>query len=308
MTDDRLMWGDDPLDETLREAAARYHEPGAVPRDAMWARIEAQRAAARPAMAGDAASGTDAPRVIPLPFPGARRSDRWWPRYAAGTAALAATLLVGVLIGRGWEDGSAGAGVANVPSSQPPAAGAPIAGAGADVTGAAAPSDAAPVAPGEGAIDEPGAGLGRALAGLPSPVERGGARGGTLAVPRGEESAGADRMVPYRLAAVQHMSRAEALLTTFRIGARAGEVDAAIQPWARDLLSGTRLLLDSPAGDDLEMRALLGDLELVLAQIVQLSAQRRAEEVQLIDRQLDADGVITRLRTAVPSGTIARGA
>ena len=298
MTDDRLMWGDDPLDETLREAAARYHEPGAVPRDAMWARIEAQRAAARPAMAGDAASGTDAQRVIPLPFPGARRSGRWWPRYAAGTAALAATLLVGVLIGRNWEDGSAGAGVANVPSSDSPAA----------VAGGAAPSDAAAGAPREGAIEVPGAGLGETVAGLPSPVERGGARSGTAAVPRGIEPAGADRMVPYRLAAVQHMSRAEALLTTFRIGARAGEVDAAIQPWARDLLSGTRLLLDSPAGDDLEMRALLGDLELVLAQIVQLSAQRRAEEVQLIDRQLDADGVITRLRTAVPSGTIARGA
>jgi hypothetical protein len=117
-----------------------------------------------------------------------------------------------------------------------------------------------------------------------------------------------DPSVPYRLAAVQHMSRAEALLTTFRAGARAGEVDAAIQPWARDLLTGTRLLIDSPASQDPALRALLGDLELVLAQIVQLSAQRRAEEVQIIDRQLDADGVITRLRSAVPSGTFARGA
>lgn len=121
-------------------------------------------------------------------------------------------------------------------------------------------------------------------------------------------AAGSDPMVPYRLAAVQHMSRAEALLTTFRMGARAGEVDAAVQPWARDLLSSTRLLIDSPAAQDPALRALLGDLELVLAQIVQLPAQRRAEEVQLIDRQLDADGVITRLRTAVPSGTLARGA
>ncbi|HEX6059240.1 MAG TPA: hypothetical protein VFZ11_09520 [Gemmatimonadaceae bacterium] len=298
MTDDRLMWGDDPLDENLREAAARYHEPGAVPRDAMWARIEALRAAARPTMAGDAASGTDTPRVIPLPLPGVQRSGRWWPRYAAGTAALAATLLVGVLIGRGWQDGGAGAGVANVPS-----AGTPI-----GVPGGAAPSGPAAGAAGEAAIDEPEAEHGRMVAGRPAPGDRGSTRAGATTAPGGAESAGADRMVPYRLAAVQHMSRAEALLTTFRVGARAGEVDAAIQPWARDLLSGTRLLLDSPAGDDLELRALLGDLELVLAQIVQLSAQRRAEEVQLIDRQLDADGVITRLRTAVPSGTIARGA
>jgi hypothetical protein len=136
--------------------------------------------------------------------------------------------------------------------------------------------------------------------------ESGSTRPGTPDAP--DILASPDRLMPYQLAAVQHMTRAEALLTTFRAGARAGTIDEEVQPWARDLLSSTRLLLDSPAAQDPALRALLGDLELVLAQIVQLPAQRRTEEVQLIDRQLDADGVITRLRTAVPAGMPARGA
>ena len=82
MTEDRAMWGDEPLDEPLREAAARYHEPGAVPREAMWARIEAARAG-RGAVTGR----EGAPRVLPLlPVPASRRIGRGWPRVAAGAS------------------------------------------------------------------------------------------------------------------------------------------------------------------------------------------------------------------------------
>ncbi len=294
MTDDRPMWGDEPLEESLRDAAARYNEPGAVPREAMWARIEAARAV----------------RVIPLTPHGSRRTVRRWHRAAMGAAALAAALLVGVAIGRVSQDVS-------------PAAvldGATVAGPGV-AAGSGEPDDAAPGASGsalatpperepqrEPRVAEPA--FAAAPAGIDSRTDPGvpAPRSGAVGAERGSDAMSSDPSVPYRLAAVQHMSRAEALLTTFRAGARAGEVDAAIQPWARDLLTGTRLLIDSPASQDPALRSLLGDLELVLAQIVQLSAQRRAEEVQIIDRQLDADGVITRLRSAVPSGTFARGA
>ena len=294
MTDDRPMWGDEPLDETMREAAARYNEPGEVPRDAMWARIEAARAV----------------RVIPLAPPAPRPGVRRWHRVAAGAVALAATLLVGVAIGRLSREVPAG-----------PALGGPAAGTGSAVaSGSGAPDETPPLAGGSDAGTAPAPAAepsrrpgiaGRELAATPAGGEPRPATAGPApdaGVPDAPRSADSAPSVPYRLAAVQHMSRAEALLTTFRAGARAGEVDPAIQPWARDLLTGTRLLIDSPAAGDPELRALLGELELVLAQIVQLSAQRRAEEVQIIDRQLDADGVITRLRTAVPSGTFARGA
>ena len=45
---------------------------------------------------------------------------------------------------------------------------------------------------------------------------------------------------------------------------------------ARSLLGTNRLLLDSPVATDPRMRQLLEDLELVLAQIAQLSAEGRA--------------------------------
>jgi hypothetical protein len=287
MTDDRMDGDERPLDETLLEAATRYHQAGEVPREAIWARIEAARRAPRLVLADDEMNGRP-PRVVPLAPP--HRIDRRWTRWAASAAALAATLLVGVAIGRtsGGHDvdstGVAPVGVASVPAATVDSV----------EDGARRPS-----------IDATG---GRGVAPLVADAGRGG-RGSARPAPDAPRLGSApDRLMPYQVAAVQHMSRAEALLTTFRAGARAGAVDEEVQPWARDLLSSTRLLLDSPAGQDPALRALLGDLELVLAQIVQLPAQRRAEEVQLIDRQLDADGVITRLRTAVPAGTPARGA
>jgi len=44
---------DEPLDQRLGEAARDYHVPPETPRDAMWERIQARRAAApRPQPAG----------------------------------------------------------------------------------------------------------------------------------------------------------------------------------------------------------------------------------------------------------------
>jgi hypothetical protein len=260
-----------------------------VPREAIWARIEAARRAPRLVLAGEEAETWRAPRVVPL---APQRADRRWTRWAASAAALAATLLVGVVIGR-TSRGDAGDSIAVAPPSG--VASLPPAIVDSIENGGRAPS----AVPGVGRGGAPVV----ADAGRPGPDAT---RPTVPTAPR--PGAAADPAMPYQLAAVQHMSRAEALLTTFRAGARAGTVDEGVQPWARDLLSSTRLLLDSPAGQDPALRALLGDLELVLAQIVQLPAQRRTEEVQLIDRQLDADGVITRLRTAVPAGMPARGA
>jgi hypothetical protein len=74
--------------------------------------------------------------------------------------------------------------------------------------------------------------------------------------------------------------------------------------WARDVLSSTRLLLDSPASRDPQLRALLADLELVLAQIVQLSGTPlQAGERELIERAMRDRDLLPRLRSAVPAGT-----
>jgi hypothetical protein len=110
---------------------------------------------------------------------------------------------------------------------------------------------------------------------------------------------------PYRVAAVQHLGRADALLTTFRADAADGRADQAVSAWADDLLLNTRLLLDSPASRDPRLRGLLEDLELVLAQIAQLPQQPPTRtEVDLAEDALEQSRVLPRLRTLVPSGSM----
>ena len=106
----------------------------------------------------------------------------------------------------------------------------------------------------------------------------------------------------YRVAAAQYLSRTEALLTGFRMEARTGAPDMQLAAQARDLLMTTRLMLDSPAAQDGRLKALLEDLELVLAQIAQLPAMGDREDVQLITQGLEERSVLLRLRTAIPAG------
>jgi hypothetical protein len=113
----------------------------------------------------------------------------------------------------------------------------------------------------------------------------------------------------YRTAAIQTLVQAEALLTSYR-GAESGARDPQVMQqaarWARDVLSSTRLLIDSPAGRDPQMRSLFTDLELVLAQIVQLSGTPLlAGERELIERAMRERDLLPRLRSAVPAGLAA---
>ncbi len=107
----------------------------------------------------------------------------------------------------------------------------------------------------------------------------------------------------YRVAAAQHLTRTEALLTGFRAASRSPSVPAAqFATQARDLLAATRLMLDSPAATDARLKGLLEDLELVLAQIAQLPSSGDREEVQSINQGLDQRSVLLRLRMANPAG------
>src|SRR5690242_14734496 len=69
---------DDQFDEQLRDAVRDYHRPPETPRDAIWARIEAAR------------QEQQAP-VVPI---------RRLPRRLAWGVGIAATLAIGVAIGR----------------------------------------------------------------------------------------------------------------------------------------------------------------------------------------------------------------
>jgi hypothetical protein len=111
----------------------------------------------------------------------------------------------------------------------------------------------------------------------------------------------------YRLVAEQTLTQAEALLTAYRSSEpQRNPADARqLGRWGRDVLTSTRLLIDSPAKEDPRLLALLDDLELVLVQIIQLSgAPLEADERALIDRALEERDLLPRIRTAVPAGSV----
>ncbi len=210
--------------------------------------------------------------VVDIPSRAPRRLTPWWQ-------AAAALLLVagGIGIGRQWQESSSGGApsVARQDSvrERPASAGdAP----------AAVPLRPAP----QVALVEPSA---LATGGDPAGGTRPAAR---RAAPRSNES--------YDMAAVEHLSRAEALLTSFRTP-RSGTDGTPLNGWARDLLADTRLLLDSPAASDARRRQLLEDLELVLAQIVQLPAESSADR-GLVQRAIERGAVLSRLRSSIPAG------
>jgi len=111
--------------------------------------------------------------------------------------------------------------------------------------------------------------------------------------------------VAYQVATTEHLGQAEAFLTLFRTSVRRGGNEQLASATARHLLATNRLLLDSPAASDNRTRLLLQDLELVLAQIAQLSPRPSSSDLDLITDDLKDSGVMSRLRTAVPSGTSA---
>lgn len=109
-----------------------------------------------------------------------------------------------------------------------------------------------------------------------------------------EVDAGPSRSV--QLATADHLGEAEALLTFYRNATREGDRETTAR-WARDLLSTTRMMMDARAGDDPALAALLGDLELVLVQIV-AAGERDTEEHELIEEGMEENQLLAKLRTA----------
>jgi hypothetical protein len=107
----------------------------------------------------------------------------------------------------------------------------------------------------------------------------------------------------YRMATTEHLGQSEAFLTLFKASVKGQRDERLASATARQLLATNRLLLDSPAADDRSTKLLLQDLELVLAEIAQLSPASQSHDRDLITQGLEQGGVLSRLRTAVPAGT-----
>ncbi|HEX3866446.1 MAG TPA: hypothetical protein VHV78_06815 [Gemmatimonadaceae bacterium] len=105
---------------------------------------------------------------------------------------------------------------------------------------------------------------------------------------------------PYELETSRYLGQAAALLIALPSETRGGKVaDEQFLSRAGQLLTTTRMLIDSPAATDPTMRTLFEDLELVLAQVVRLQENHDRTELDLINRALEQRDVIPRLRTAV---------
>jgi hypothetical protein len=290
-----MMNDNDKIDEILKNAAQDYNRPpNTVPRDEMWAAIQTAQAerAVRPL------------RVVSS-APRRPMQSYTWMGMAAAAVLLIAT---GVGIGR-WSTQS-------IPASAPSAAPKQVA-----TTQPAAPSveptteptaERTPEVSGEQASPVRGESVvrnGSAVRSGSAVRNQSAVRNGVTRNPqvaRGSVGSTAPytggSQLPYQVATIRHLSNAEALLTAFRTDSRDAKMDAQLSIWARDLLSNTRLLLDSPAADDPQRARLLGDLELVLAEIVQLSPGASAQDRGLIEGSIRNGQVMTRLRSAIPAG------
>ena len=107
---------------------------------------------------------------------------------------------------------------------------------------------------------------------------------------------------PYRQATTEYLGQTVALLTALPAAARDGQPDARFVTQASDLLTTTRLLLDSPAAEsDPRLKSLLEDLELVLAQLSRLPSEHGGPELNLITEALEQRDVVPRVRAAAAS-------
>ena len=107
---------------------------------------------------------------------------------------------------------------------------------------------------------------------------------------------------PYRDATTEYLGQTVALLTALPAAARDGQPDARFVTQASDLLTTTRLLLDSPAAaSDPRLKSLLEDLELVLAQLSRLPSEHSKTELNLIAEALEQRDVVPRVRAAAAS-------
>jgi hypothetical protein len=205
---------DEQFDELMRDAAHTYRLPPDPDFDRLWAGIERR---------------LDEPKLeIVAPTP--------WRRRVAPYVGLAATLVVGIGIGR-FSMLHAGRSVAHSTSA----------------------------------------------------VQR------VASLDRGDAPS-----APYQTETSAYLGQTAALLIALPAATRGGQADEQFTRRAGDLLTRTRLLIDSPASSDPQIHELLEDLELVLAQIVRLKADTTDHtELDLINRALEQRDVIPRLRTAV---------
>src|SRR5258706_9406295 len=230
-----MMNDDNQFDAILREAAQDYNKPPSeIPRDAMWAGIEAAQAdrASRPL------------HIVP------QSPGRSFKTYTWLGAAVAAMLLIATGIGIGrWSSTSQAprpvasaiekpvAPPASAVSEQPTVSTQPSTDDGQRTTVIAQRStDNGQRSTVNG---QRATGDGHRVTGNGERASGNGQRvadNGQRVTDNGQR---VSPEVPYQVATIRHLANAEALLTAFRTDSRDAKMDAQLSKWARDLLSNT---------------------------------------------------------------------
>ena len=104
---------------------------------------------------------------------------------------------------------------------------------------------------------------------------------------------------PYQRTTEQFLGRTAVLLASLPGDARTIDANTKLAGQAVQLLTTTRLLLDSPVAKDRRMKELLEDLELVLAQVARMQTPRHRDELVLINETLAERDLVPRIRSAV---------
>lgn len=106
-----------------------------------------------------------------------------------------------------------------------------------------------------------------------------------------------------RQVAARHLADTDALLAFVLADAKEGRADREIGGWGRELLTETRLLLDSSVADDPLVRPLLEDLEILLAEVALLGPgldpARARGELTLIAGGVQEGAVRQRIRSGL---------
>jgi hypothetical protein len=287
----------DRFDDIIDDAAREYNRAPETPRAEMWERIQAGRTrnAATPVTPPRGAGARDdhmppsRPDIIPIHD--ARRRQMWW------AAGLAATLLLGIGIGRISTHRGDGSSRRETVAAVTPAQSTPT------VVATHPDTQGAGTTPGSASTGSTSGGGVRSSAQRLATASNASQRSGATldAAERAAERRASQIALPYRLAASEHLAMTEALLVSLRADMKSGRRDTTVAAWATNLLGTTRMLLDSPASKDVQMKKLLEDLELVLAQIARLPATSGdSTDLELIDKAVKQRQVLTRLRAIEP--------
>jgi hypothetical protein len=113
-------------------------------------------------------------------------------------------------------------------------------------------------------------------------------------------SIGGSDSVRARYAAIEHLSDAEVFLTSVRADLRTGRSETGQGARSRELLSRTRILLGA-SNTTPEVRRLLEDLELLLAEISALPPQRSSMDQKILDESMREGNIIPRIRATLPA-------